>query len=105
MKVMIVGGAGYIGSSLVPALLQANHEVVVADLMWFGEHLPRQAKVWKGDARDLIVRDLVGIDVVVFLAGLSNDPMADFDPLLNFELNASLPAYLAHIAKQAGVKK
>lgn len=104
MKICCIGGAGFIGSALVPALLD-KHDVTVVDLFWFGDNLPSETKKIEMDARKLEPHDFLGFDAVIFLAGLSNDPMADFDPWLNFELNAALPAYLAHAARKAGVKK
>lgn len=104
-KIMLGGGAGYIGSSLVPTLLDHGYEVEVVDFLWFGNHLPRGVKVVQKDLFDLKKEELVGFDVFIFLAGLSNDPMAEFSPSKNFIHNAALPAYLAYIAKQAGVRR
>lgn len=104
-KILIGGGAGYIGSSLVPVLMEHGYEVTVVDLLWFGNHLPKDVKVIKKDLFDLRKEDLQGFDLFVFLAGLSNDPMAEFSPSKNFTYNAALPAYLAYIAKQAGVQR
>ena len=47
MKILVVGGAGYIGSTLVPALLEHGYQVDVVDLMWFGNHLPKEIKIIK----------------------------------------------------------
>lgn len=107
MRVMVVGGAGYIGSALVPKLMEAGHTVTVVDLFWFGDFLPKDGRLMsvRMDAADLDAATLKGFDAVVFLAGLSNDPMADFSPLLNFQMNAALPAYLAYISRVAGVRK
>jgi len=105
MRILIAGGAGYVGSVLIPHLLDRGYKVDVVDLFWFGNHLPSDAGVLEKDIFDLQVSDLVGYDQVIFLAGLSNDPMADFSPAKNFIFNASAPAYLAYIAKQAKVKR
>lgn len=104
MRICVIGGAGYIGSLLAPALGIRGHEVTVVDLFWFGDHLPQSVIRKKMDASLLEAKDLQGFDAVVFLAGLSNDPMADFQPYKNFEFNAALPAYLADQALKAGVK-
>lgn len=105
MNILCLGGAGFVGSALIPHLLAASHSVTVCDLMWFGgEQLPLQASTWKNDAADLTASDLEGFNAVIFLAGMSNDPMAEFSPRLNFSYNAALPAYLAHEARIAGVK-
>lgn len=105
MNILIAGGAGYIGSQLVPALLILNHTVTVVDLLWFGNQLPPDTIVIKKDVLDLTIADLVGFDSVIFMAGLSNDPMAEYSPKNNFIANASSPAYLAYISKLAGVKQ
>ena len=105
MKVLVAGGAGYIGSRLVPSLLDHNYEVTVVDNLWFGNHLPLKAKVIKKDIFDLTENDIKGFDRVIFLAGLSNDPMAEYSPAQNFISNASGPAYLAYIAKKGGAKR
>jgi nucleoside-diphosphate-sugar epimerase len=75
------------------------------DLFWFGKNLPSDVGVVEKDIFDLQVSDLSGFDQVIFLAGLSNDPMADFSPAKNFIFNASAPAYLAYIAKKARVRR
>ncbi|MGH9534131.1 MAG: NAD-dependent epimerase/dehydratase family protein [Terriglobales bacterium] len=105
MKLLIAGGAGYIGSVLIPKLLDRGYEIDVVDLFWFGNQLPSGPKIVHKDTFDLQIDDLRGYDQVLFLAGLSNDPMAEFSPSKNFIFNAAAPAYLAYIAKQAGVKR
>jgi nucleoside-diphosphate-sugar epimerase len=105
MKVVVAGGAGYIGCQLVPRLLSRGYEVKVFDLLWFGNHLPKEVMVEQKSVMDIGVADLQGADAVVFIAGLSNDPMAEYSPARNFIENASGPAYLAYTAKQAGVKR
>jgi nucleoside-diphosphate-sugar epimerase len=105
MRILIAGGAGYVGSVLIPKLLERGYEISVVDLFWFGNHLPSTVNVLHKDIFDLQTGDLGDFDQVIFLAGLSNDPMADFSPSKNFVFNASAPAYLAYIAKKAGVRR
>jgi len=105
MRILIAGGAGYIGSCLIPVLLERGYDVDVVDLMWFGNFLPESVKVAKRDLFECTERDLEIYDQIIFLAGLSNDPMAEFDPSKNFVYNAALPSYLAFTAKKAGVKR
>jgi nucleoside-diphosphate-sugar epimerase len=105
MKILLAGGAGYIGSVLAPRLLDRGYEVDVVDLLWFGNQLPSAVRVIEKDVLDLTEGELVGYDQVVFLAGLSNDPMADYSPSRNFVFNAASPAFLAYLAKRAGVKR
>lgn len=105
MKILVAGGAGYIGSVLVPMLVERHYEVKVIDALWFGNHLPEGVEVVKKDLFECTKQDLAGFDQMIFLAGLSNDPMAEFSPSLNFIHNAALPAYLAYTAKQSGFQR
>src|SRR5215467_15320823 len=105
MKILVGGGAGYVGSLLIPVLVEHGYEVDVIDLLWFGNHLPKGVKVIRKDLFQCTEADLRGYEQVLFLAGLSNDPMAEFDPSMHFVSNAALPSYLAYIAKHAGVKR
>ena len=105
MRILIAGGAGYIGSVLTPKLVARGYEVDVVDLLWFGNHLPHGVRVIQKDVLELSQDELRGYDQVIFLAGLSNDPMADYSPSKNFVYNAACPAYLAYGAKRAGVRR
>jgi nucleoside-diphosphate-sugar epimerase len=105
MKILIAGGAGYVGAALVPRLLERGYSVEVVDLLWFGNNLPDGVPVKRKDVMEITVNDLDGVDQVVFMAGLSNDPMAEYSPSKNFVFNAACPSYLAYVAKQAGVKR
>jgi nucleoside-diphosphate-sugar epimerase len=105
MRLLIAGGAGYVGSALIPRLLERGYLVDVVDLFWFGNFLPPETGVLHKDLFDLTVEDLKDYDQVIFLAGLSNDPMAEYSPSKNFVYNAAAPAYLAYTAKKAGVKR
>ena len=105
MKILIAGGAGYVGSYLIPQLLERDYDISVIDLFWFGNNLPGDAEVIHKDLFELNENDMKGYDQVVFLAGLSNDPMADYSPSKNFISNGASPAFLAYIAKRAGVKR
>ena len=80
MKILIAGGAGYIGSALIPKLVARGYTVDVIDLLWFGNHLPSEVKVLEKNIFDLDEKDIDGYDQVIFLAGLSNDPMAEHSP-------------------------
>ena len=105
MKILVAGGAGFIGSVLVPLLQEHGYEVDVVDLLWFGNHLPEGTNVIERDILELHEDELKGYEQVIFLAGLSNDPMAAYSPSRNFVENGALPSYLAFIAKNAGVRR
>lgn len=105
MKILVAGGAGYVGSVLVPNLIEHGYEVDIIDLLWFGNNLPENVNVIQKDLFRCKKEDLEIYDQVIFLAGLSNDPMAEYDPSKNFIYNAALPSYLAYIAKEAHVKR
>jgi nucleoside-diphosphate-sugar epimerase len=105
MKILIAGGAGYIGSALIPKLIGRGYEVDVIDLLWFGNNLPSKVKVLEKNIFDLNKKDIDGYNQVIFLAGLSNDPMAEHSPGMNFIYNAAAPAYLAYLSKKSGVKR
>ncbi len=77
----------------------------MVDLFWFGDHLSENVVRIKKDIFDLKSQEMEKYNQVIFLAGLSNDPMAEFSPGKNFVSNAAAPAYLGYIAKQAGVKR
>ncbi len=105
MKILVVGGAGYIGSVLLPELLERGYDIDVIDLFWFGNHLPPGINAINKDIFDLKEKDLESYEIVIFMAGLSNDPMAEYAPAENFISNASAPAFLGYIAKKAGVRR
>lgn len=85
MRVLVTGSAGYIGSVLVPALQRAGHEVLGYDLGWFGPDT--KSKWWvRGDIRDPLVHPKWP-EVIVHMAGLSNDPMGELSPALTHTIN------------------
>lgn len=112
MKVVVTGGAGYIGCWLTRLLVNEGHSVVVMDRSLYpsGETAIRNG--WAGDVeyRDIDIRtvgpnDLAGVDAVCHLAGLSNDPTADFDPVLNQELNVVATEKIGWAAAEAGIER
>ncbi|MBV8480133.1 MAG: NAD-dependent epimerase/dehydratase family protein [Actinobacteria bacterium] len=112
-RVLVTGGAGYVGAVLVPRLLQAGHEVTVVDLYLYGEDVlaesagdPRLREV-RGDIRDeaLLERELRGCDAVIHLACISNDPSFELDPSLGKSINYDAFAPLVRAAKRAGVSR
>jgi nucleoside-diphosphate-sugar epimerase len=109
MKVLVTGHAGYIGTVLVPMLLQSGHEVVGLDTdlferSTFSDGIAGIPEIRK-DVRDVTVQDVKGFDAILHLAGLSNDPLGDLNPQLTFEINHQASVKLAKVAKQAGVER
>jgi nucleoside-diphosphate-sugar epimerase len=107
MKLLITGGAGYIGSKLVPFLSSLGHEITVIDRYDFGNNLTGvdNVNVVQMDIFKSTVETFEGFDAVVHLAGLSNDPMANFRPSDNFLENLGGTALVGYLARLAGVKK
>ena len=106
MRVLVSGGAGYIGSVLVPVLIERGCQVRIVDLGLFGtDHICPDAELIRADVVDFDPDWLDGVDAVVHLGGLSNDPMADFSPKLNYLYNAAGTAVVAQAAKRAGVSR
>jgi nucleoside-diphosphate-sugar epimerase len=106
-KVLVVGGAGYVGCVLVEELLAKGYSVRVFDRLFFGrqpaeEFLDRVELVVE-DMRDFTPRHVEGCNAVINLGGLSNDPTAEFNPEANEELNTHASIRVAEVAKEAGV--
>lgn len=109
-KVFVTGGAGYVGSVLIPKLLSKGHSVTVLDLMIYGadvlpEHPDLQAV--KGDIRDveLLKKIIPGHDAVIHLACISNDPSFELNPDLGKSINLDAFEPLVKISKESGVKR
>jgi len=103
--IFVTGACGYKGSVLVPKLIAAGHRVTAFDIMWFGNHLQphEQLKIVKGDIRDADQLDLQGVDVVIHLSSVANDPCSDLDPLLTWEISCLATMRLADRAARQGV--
>ena len=82
MNLLITGGCGYVGSVLVPRLLEQGNLVRVIDTQWFGNHLPKHPAltVTEGDIRDIQPTLFADIDSVIHLANIANDPGAELNP-------------------------
>jgi len=109
-KVLVTGGAGYIGSVMVEMLLQKGYDVTVLDRFFFGhtlatlENNPRLRLV-KDDVRWMDPAVLEGIDAVIDLAALSNDPAGELDPEKTLSINHKGRAGVARLAREAGVTR
>lgn len=109
MKVLVTGHQGYIGSVMVPLLLEAGYEVVGLDAglyeaCSFGDRR-RQVAGARLDIRNVEPRHLEGVEAVVHLAALSNDPLGDLDPQLTYDINHAASVRLARAAREAGVER
>lgn len=109
MRVMVTGHKGYIGVRLVPMLLERGHEVVGYDSDLFAAcdygGTPVAVPEIVKDIRDARVEDLHGVDAVLHLAGLSNDPLGDLDPDLTYAINTHATVRLGALAREAGVQR
>jgi nucleoside-diphosphate-sugar epimerase len=112
-RVLVVGGAGYVGSRLIPKLLDAGHQVTVLDLFLYGDDVfgahgqhPALTLI-KGDMRDsaVVARAVAGQEAVIHLACISNDPSFDLDPELGKSINYDSFRPLVRAAKNAGVSR
>ena len=110
-NIVITGGGGYIGSVLTNHLLKNGHKVKCIDRFYFGfesiqdfEPVENYSYLQK-DIRFVQEKDLIGTDVVMDLAGISNDPASDFNPVLTRKINHKGSVNIAKMAKKAGVPK
>ena len=109
MKVLVTGHTGYIGTLLVPMLLERDHDVVGLDSDLFEEctftgklaDVPHIEK----DVRDVTKEDVEGFDAIIHLAGLSNDPLGDYRPELTKQINAEAAVRIASLARDTGVQR
>jgi nucleoside-diphosphate-sugar epimerase len=112
MHVFVAGGAGYIGSVLVPVLLERGHRVTVLDRLYFGPTLARaearfgeKLRVIRGDVRSFDRSLLKSVDAVVDLSGISNDPSCELEPELTRSVNVDGAKRLVGAAHEAGVAR
>ena len=107
--VLIVGGAGYLGSVLVEELLARGYSVRVFDRLFFGEvglrNVIDRVSLISGDMRCMDPSVLKDVQTVINLGGLSNDPTAEYNPDANFQMNTSANESLARMAKENGVQR
>tara|TARA_Y100001958_G_C21159169_1_gene493472 strand:- start:23 stop:1003 length:981 start_codon:yes stop_codon:yes gene_type:complete len=109
-KILITGGAGYVGSHLVPYLINLGHELTVIDLMIYGEDnikKDRNLNIIKGDIRDLklLEKTIPGQDIVIHLACISNDPSFELNPKLGRSINLDSFEPFVKICKKNSVKR
>lgn len=106
MNILVTGACGYKGNVLVPKLLDAGHSVTAFDIMWFGNDLQAHKKlqVVQGDVRNISEIPLDGIDAIIHLSSVANDPAGDLDPKLTWEISALATMQLIDRAARLGIK-
>ena len=112
-KVLVIGGAGYIGSALIPKLLDAGHQVRLLDLMLFGDEPLRHVadhpnlELVNGDFRHVenVLEAVRGMDTVIHLGAIVGDPACNLDENLTIDVNLSATRMIGELAKAAGVTR
>ena len=112
-KILVTGGAGYVGAVLVPKLLLRGCQVRVLDTFWFGKDGLAEVgghtnlEIVDGDIRDesTVKKACKGMDAVIHLAAISNDPSCDLDPELTKQVNMDAVIELVQIAKNSGARR
>ncbi|HKP91927.1 MAG TPA: SDR family oxidoreductase [Thermoleophilaceae bacterium] len=106
---LVTGGAGYIGCVLIPRLLERGYRVRVLDRLYWGESplagFRDRVELVEADVRDMPANALDGIDGVIHLAGLSNDPTAEYDPEANWQMNAVATEAMGQACVERGVER
>ena len=110
MKILVTGTEGYLGSLLPPLLLEKGHEVIGVDtgyykVGWLYNGTTVTAKTLNKDIRDITKEDLQGVEAIVHMAELSNDPTGQLAPNITYEINHKGSIRLAELAKSAGVRR
>jgi nucleoside-diphosphate-sugar epimerase len=110
MKVLVTGTEGYLGSLFAPLLMERGHEVTAVDtgyykVGWLYNGTSLTAKTLNKDIRHITIEDVQGMDAIVHMAELSNDPTGQLAPHITYEINHKGSVRLAELAKQAGVRR
>tara|TARA_B100001057_G_scaffold494014_1_gene589689 strand:- start:8419 stop:9384 length:966 start_codon:yes stop_codon:yes gene_type:complete len=105
--ILITGAGGYIGTNLVNKLIKLNYKVVGLDTFWFGNYLKKnkKLKILKKDIRKIDIKDLNNIDIVIHLASIANDPAAELNAKLTWEINVLATYNLIDLAIKKKIKK
>jgi len=108
-KILLVGGAGYVGAVLAEELLERGYAVKIFDRLYYGQdglrHIRDRVELVVGDMRTAGPEVLEGVDAVINVGGLSNDPTAEYNPRANYEMNTVATQTLAASCKQQGVRR
>jgi nucleoside-diphosphate-sugar epimerase len=110
MKVLVTGTEGYLGSLLAPLLMKRGHEVIGVDtgfykVGWLYNATDLTAKTLNKDLRHITPEDLAGVEAIVHMAELSNDPAGQLSPNITYDINHKGSVRLANLAKEAGVRR
>jgi nucleoside-diphosphate-sugar epimerase len=110
MKVLVTGTEGYLGSLFAPILMERGHEVTAVDtgfykVGWLYNGTQLTAKTLNKDIRQIELEDLQGVDAIVHMAELSNDPTGQLSPTITYDINHKGTVRLAELAKKAGVQR
>ncbi|MWC27629.1 NAD-dependent epimerase/dehydratase family protein [Paenibacillus sp. MMS18-CY102] len=105
-KVLVVGGAGYIGSVLLEQLVEQNYEVTIVDTFLYGKTaIPKACVTVQSDMKHLDPNIMRDHEAVINLGGFSNDPTANYNPETNWELNTHCAVALAEMCRSQGIPK
>jgi len=106
-NILITGGGGYVGTNLTNELLADNCNVTALDTFWFGNYLKKhkRLKILKKDIRDISKKDLNRIDCIIHLASIANDPAAELDAKLTWDVNVLATYRLINLAVKQKIKK
>ncbi|MGD6748834.1 NAD-dependent epimerase/dehydratase family protein [Streptomyces sp. BH105] len=109
MRVLLTGHQGYLGTVMAPVLKAAGHDVVGLDSGLFADCVlgptPDDPQGHRVDLRDVTAEHVAGVDAVIHLAALSNDPLGSLAPQLTYDINHHASVHLARLAREAGVKR
>jgi len=107
VQILVTGGCGFKGTMLVPKLLARGDDITVVDTQWFGNFLESHPRlcVLKEDIRNIDAIPLEGVETIIHLASVANDPCGDLNPKLTWEISALATMQLADRAIRAGVKR
>ena len=106
MKILVTGACGYVGTMLTEQLIADDHDVIAADTQWFGNQLIShpKLKIVNLDIRDIDSVPMKGVETIIHLANIANDPSVDLNPSLSWEVNVLASQQLAEKAIENGVK-
>ena len=107
MKIIILGGNGYIGNVLTKTLLNNGHKLKIIDSQWFGQNLSynKNLKIVKKDIRNLDKKDFIGFDAIIHLANIANDPSVLLKPELSWEVNVLSSMKICELALETKIKR